>query len=75
VVVTGLVQASNFIPLIFGQIINFALGGRLVGILRTNSVNIIFCFVLEAAVEMAKLVAGTAIEHGSSALYFVSKFV
>jgi len=73
--VTSEVKLSNFVPFVLCDIINLALATDVVGVLATNSINVIFRTEVESPVEMRKLVTTFSILHGSAAVNFVSLFV
>jgi hypothetical protein len=49
VIVTSLVKVSNFNPSILGNIIGFTFLGGFIGVLRTDSINIVLGLELELA--------------------------
>lgn len=62
-------------PFILGNIINFTLLGGLIGILGSNSVDVVFCLEFKLTVEVGELMTGSGIDHACALHDFVLLFV
>ena len=69
-VVAALVQITNLTPMVFCNVINFALLRCVVRVLRAHSVDVIFSFEFKSPVQMSQLVTAFAHMHGCSLLNF-----
>jgi hypothetical protein len=75
VVMSWLFQITNFCPLIFRYIINFALFTGLIRVLATDGIDKIFGFKFKFSMKMGQLVATSGIIHKSSFFDTISLFI
>lgn len=75
VIVAGLREIAYFEPLVFWNIINFALFRRLVWVLGSYCVNIVLCLVFEFSVEMSELMTWSGINHTRALVNFILLFI
>jgi hypothetical protein len=73
--VTAVVKFSNLEPFVFGNIIDFTFTRGVVRILASDSVDVVFSFVLESSMEVGQLVTTLTVSHWCSSFNFISLFV
>ena len=74
-VVASLIKCTDFVPSVFRYVVYFTLILSVVGVLRADRVNVVFGFEFKTAVQMAKLVTSSPIQHRSAPLDFKGLFI
>ena len=74
-IMPGLLQVTNFCPLVLRDVVHLALFRGLVWVLGTNCVNEVLGFEFEFAVEVGQLVARPRVVHEGSLLHLIGLFI
>lgn len=70
-----MVQLANLVPFVLSNVVDLCLAGCVIGVFGANRINVVLGLVLEASVEVRKLVATLAVLHRRTAFNLVRLFV
>ena len=74
-IVSRAIKFADFIPLVFCHFVDFALLGRLIGILRSNGEQVVIRAIFLSFVQVGHLMTGASVVHRCAALSLVRLFV